>query len=244
MRFEVSGLLLIAICGVGACEQATSPPAQAPSTIDSEEAANDARNRRLEEEAELRIRQREQEAAEAERVRAETQRAEQQRAIDEERAERARQCEEQRPARAARLAELEPKVLKLRADREEAARTRPEDEKWVRANCRWENDPRYALEVERRRRAGETEYVVNERFAGFSRSVPKCPKGTSPRRLQIAAAIGNGLVDRRTAGFITKLQLQDEDKAAGVEEYDRLMAEQKACDDIGAVPVHVEPGQL
>ncbi|MEI9949466.1 MAG: hypothetical protein WDO74_10905 [Pseudomonadota bacterium] len=84
---------------------------------------------------------------------------------------------------------------------------------------------------------------MNERFAGFSRSVAKCPKGTSARRLQIAADIGNGLVDQRTARFLTKLKFEEEDKAAGIEEYDKLKSELAACGDAGGVaPVPVEHG--
>ena len=145
--------------------------------------------------------------------------------------ERQATCAAGREARAARLAELEPKVTALRAARQEAARTRPEDEAWVRANCRWENDPRYALEVERRRRAGETQYVVNERFAGFGRSVPKCPKSTSARRLQIAAEIANGLVNPQNAGIVTKVMRDLEDEKAGVAEYERLKALAVECGD-------------
>ncbi|MEI9949465.1 MAG: hypothetical protein WDO74_10900 [Pseudomonadota bacterium] len=55
--------------------------------------------------------------------------------------ERQATCAAGRDARTARLAELEPKVTALRAAREEAARTRPEDEAWVRANCRWRERP-------------------------------------------------------------------------------------------------------
>jgi len=157
--------------------------------------------------------------------------------------ERQRVCLVESDGRKARLAELEPKVTALRAARQEAARSRPEDEAWVRANCRWENDPRYALEVERQRRAGETQFVVNERFAGFGRSVPRCPKSTSARRLQIAAEIANQLVSAQNAGLVTKVTRDLEDEQAGVPEYDVLKAVAIDCGDApdSALPPEQQP---
>ena len=141
------------------------------------------------------------------------------RAADAARAEqdhRAR-CSAEGDRRKARLAELGTKVAALRARREEAQRTRSEDESWVREHCRWENDPRYAIEVQRQRGSGDEpdDYDVQERYAGVSRSVAKCPRGTSKRRLLIADQIGNRLVDPNGAALVANIMRENEDKAAG-----------------------------
>jgi hypothetical protein len=99
------------------------------------------------------------------------------------------ECTPELRAQQARMAAWEARrSLQLRL-----AAERTGNEAWARNNCRWVNTPRTRIEVSAHREDGETVYEANDRFAGFSQSVPICPKGTSPERLQAAADIANQL---------------------------------------------------
>jgi len=141
--------------------------------------------------------------------------------------ERAARCSSEAAARQQRIAELEPRVTRLRAEREERERTRVADEQWVRSHCYWDNEPRTVYRLERAQRPGQYQFV--ERHDGFRAAYAKCPKNATPNQLRVATFIGNSLVDRNTAAVLENVNRRDEDEQAGVAEYEQLRKAEAEC---------------